>query len=797
MPARLKNIVKIFIYSAAALYPGFIFYFLVIRKTPLRQFSLFVMAFALLAFVSGTSSKKKTKSLSFFWASPLLFCLGALCFIVNSSTILKLYPLLINILLLAAFGATLFLPPCMIFRFATLTDKSIKGSLGEKRINSYCRKVTVIWCVFFIANGGMAAYTSLFGSDVLWSVYNGGISYILMGILFIGEFIVRKMVQRKIPEAIPISKFKNNSRSLSTVLCYEGAWSEEAYMTWGDFLSGTAALRREINKAGGEKWLLHCDDCWYFLLAFISLVQCKKEILLSANISPAYVAEIRDVPGKRSVPFLTDQVFPEMENTFHIPSLLKGIENADASGSVAEEGPAIRADETSVIMYTSGSTGKPKAVRQRLTEFENDNRFVLSKWGEEFLKRKVCSTVSQHHIFGLLFSIFLPFTAGLPFRRKRIEFPEELEKLTDTEYMIITVPAFLKRAVEIEKRAGLMLKSPWIFTSGGAVDPETARKTSEIIGFWPLEVYGSTETSGIAWRQSINGPEWTAFDNAEISLNHDGCLIIRSPYIKDPAGFETADLAEILQDGRFLLKGRIDSVVKIEEKRISLPEMEDRILQSGLAADVCVISLEDKRQYLAAALVLNNKGKEQFAGLEKHEINRFWREYLFQYFENMLIPKRWRYLESLPLDAQGKKKREDIKLLFLNEKRVSGSAGFICVSGEKIITKTENAVILEFSVPDTSPYFDGHFPEFPILPALAQVELVLRFASQYLGTGIELSEIRRIKFSNLIKPFTPLLLSLEKNGKTVSFRMSSPSGLPHSANGETVYSMGTLLTSGE
>ena len=50
--------------------------------------------------------------------------------------------------------------------------------------------------------------------------------------------------------------------------------------------------------------------------------------------------------------------------------------------------------------------------------------------------------------------------------------------------------------------------------------------------------------------------------------NEDGCLVIKSPYIKDPAGFATADLVDIHSDGRFILKGRSDSIVKIEEKRV-------------------------------------------------------------------------------------------------------------------------------------------------------------------------------------------------------------------------------------
>ncbi|MDR2952673.1 MAG: AMP-binding protein [Treponema sp.] len=750
------------------------------------------MAFALLAFVTGTgfSFRRKNKDLS--WNFLLLFGLGALCLIVNSSIILKFYPLLMNGLFLAAFGSTLFFPPSMIFRFATLQDKSIRGSLTEKRVSAYCRKVTKVWCGFFIFNGSVAAWTIFSGSDALWSVYNGGISYILIGALFTGEFIVRKIVQKKMPEAVPLSKVKINSRSLSAVMCYEGRWSDGTYKTWGDFLRGTATLRKEIESAGCDKWLLHCEDCWLFLLAFASLLQCKKEILLSANISPAYIEEIRSMETQERVPFLTDRSFPEGEkpkDVFFIPSLLK-----DAAGAPVEEAPPVNPDETSIIMYTSGSTGKPKAVKQRMTEFENDNRFVLSKWGEEFLKRKLCSTVSQHHIYGLLFSIVLPFTAGVPFRRKRIEFPEELEKFQDTEYMIITVPAFLKRAVEIEKRSALNLSSPWIFTSGGAVDLDTAQKTNEVFGFWPVEVYGSTETSGIAWRQSVNGLEWTPFENAQISLNQEGCLLIRSPYIKDPKGFETADLAEILEDGRFLLKGRADLVVKIEEKRVSLPEIESRITQSGLAADACVIYVKDKRQYLAAAIIFNEKGKERFASLEKRDINAYWREYLLNYFENVVIPKKWRYLDALPMDAQGKKNRAKIGLLFKEGKTEGeaqgnaqgGSAGFNELSDEKVISKTENAVCVEFSVPDNSSYFDGHFPDYPILPAVAQADIVLRYAARHLGTDIALSEIRRMKFINLIRPLTPHLLRLEKKRDTLSFTITSLSG-------EVVYSTGTLL----
>jgi 3-hydroxymyristoyl/3-hydroxydecanoyl-(acyl carrier protein) dehydratase len=196
--------------------------------------------------------------------------------------------------------------------------------------------------------------------------------------------------------------------------------------------------------------------------------------------------------------------------------------------------------------------------------------------------------------------------------------------------------------------------------------------------------------------------------------------------------------------------------------------------------------LQDKRQYLAAAVVFNEKGKERFAGLEKHAVNTFWREYLSRYFENVVIPKKWRYPEALPLDAQGKKNRDAIALLFIEGKSQDGSDGFNELPDEKLIERTDNTVSLEFSVPEDSSYFDGHFPGFPILPAVAQADIVLRYAARYLGTGLTPSEIRRMKFINLIRPLAPHLLRLEKKGETLVFTITSQSG-------EVVYSTGTFV----
>ena len=671
----MKKFLKALFYVIAAVYPILVFTLLVVFKVETKILSLCIIALAAAFFLSATGSRKTgDKKGALDWkpllSSVLFLAAGLFCFITGKEFFIKLYSVVINLTLLVVFGSTLFLQPNIIFRFATLADKSILGSSYENQVKLYCRNVTIIWCCFFIINGSISAYTTFFCSREVWALYNGGISYVLMGTLFVVEYIIRKLVDAKMIKAYPISKFKADSRKDDYVLCYEDTWTGGAdkaarYKTWKDFLIDTAKMRRFIESTGADEFILHCEDYWYFLCTFVALLQCQKAAYLTQNITSNFMTDVR----KSGMAFLTDQKIsepdaPGLSNAVSIPKVIE--ESAEPEEAEFRTTPEINGETTRIFLFTSGSTGKPKAVPQRMKEFEEDNAFIISKWGKEITERKLVTTVSQHHIYGFLFGISLPFTLGTPFRRNRVEFPEEFEKLTDVSYIIIATPAFLKRTVEVEDK--LSMKNVWIFTSGGAVSPELAVQTEKVFGFCPLEVYGSTETSGIAYRQQNKDKlVWTPFDNAKIWLGDDGCLRIISPYIKNPEGFATADLAEIFEDGRFLLKGRSDSIVKIEEKRISMTEVEGRLLETGLVEDVKVVALSnDVRQYLAAAVVLNEKGREQFKDTEKFKINRYFHNFLMKYFENVVIPKKWRFMDKLPTDVQGKKHKLEIMALFEN-----------------------------------------------------------------------------------------------------------------------------------
>jgi 3-hydroxymyristoyl/3-hydroxydecanoyl-(acyl carrier protein) dehydratase len=237
-----------------------------------------------------------------------------------------------------------------------------------------------------------------------------------------------------------------------------------------------------------------------------------------------------------------------------------------------------------------------------------------------------------------------------------------------------------------------------------------------------------------------------------MSIGENDCLNVKSSYILEPEGFTTGDLVEIYDDGRFLLKGRADSIVKIEEKRISLPEVENRLKQTGLVQDVRVVPMVGSRQYLAAAIVLNAEGREKFKDLPKLEINNFFKKHLMQFIENTVSPKKWRYLEELPQDTQGKIKMRDIQALF----GIPESPNFKILK----MKREPGTVTLKLVFPETSDFYSGHFPAFKLLPAVAQVDMVVTLAHALLGTSQTVSRIQRTKFSYPILPNVPAILEM-------------------------------------
>jgi uncharacterized membrane protein len=126
----------------------------------------------------------------------LMFVAGAvaLAALYDRELSVRLYPAFMNAAMLIAFGRTLWAPPSMIERFARL----IEPDLPENGVR-YTRVVTWLWVGFFALNGAIAVWTALFASWEVWTLYNGAIAYVAMGVLFGGEMLVRPLFRRPRP----------------------------------------------------------------------------------------------------------------------------------------------------------------------------------------------------------------------------------------------------------------------------------------------------------------------------------------------------------------------------------------------------------------------------------------------------------------------------------------------------------------------------------------------------------------------------------------------------------------------
>lgn len=104
----------------------------------------------------------------------------------NNETVLRCHPAVVNLIMMLAFARTLRRPPSMIERFARLSNPHLPPAAV-----AYTRNVTRVWCGFLGLNAGIAFYTAFCTSREAWSLYNGGIAYVLVGLLLAGEFIWR------------------------------------------------------------------------------------------------------------------------------------------------------------------------------------------------------------------------------------------------------------------------------------------------------------------------------------------------------------------------------------------------------------------------------------------------------------------------------------------------------------------------------------------------------------------------------------------------------------------------------
>jgi len=134
---------------------------------------------------------------AFARAGQLLALAGAaLClasFLLRAHQLLLWYPVAVSLVMLLLFGGSLFSTMPLVERLARLREPQLPPE-GVR----WTRRVTQIWCLFFIFNGSVATVTCLVGNLHWWTLWNGIISYLLMGSVMATEWLLRQRMKRRL-----------------------------------------------------------------------------------------------------------------------------------------------------------------------------------------------------------------------------------------------------------------------------------------------------------------------------------------------------------------------------------------------------------------------------------------------------------------------------------------------------------------------------------------------------------------------------------------------------------------------
>lgn len=151
-----------------------------------------IAAVFLLRLVLSRKNHSQFKILTFCsLVTAMILCTGAMIF--NSLKLVLFYPVFVNTLFFVMFFLSLFKGEALITRLAKFSQKD--EVLPDYAI-SYTRKVTLVWSVFFVLNSIIALYTAILNDIEIWTLYNGLISYILIGCLMTVEFVIRFIIRK-------------------------------------------------------------------------------------------------------------------------------------------------------------------------------------------------------------------------------------------------------------------------------------------------------------------------------------------------------------------------------------------------------------------------------------------------------------------------------------------------------------------------------------------------------------------------------------------------------------------------
>jgi acyl-coenzyme A synthetase/AMP-(fatty) acid ligase len=429
--------------------------------------------------------------------------------------------------------------------------------------------------------------------------------------------------------------------------------------TWLDFVRHVADWRARFTACNESRFGLFHRDAWQFATALFGAWSAGKVLVLPGDTLPATL----DALGARVGAFAG-----ELPPGLGKPLIGEAVPGSAASLEALGGFDVLDLGWPGVAVMSSGSTGQPESFPKKLSQFASEMLAQESVFGDRMGRARVLGTVSHQHIYGLFYRVLWPLCAGRVFETAQLFFPEEIlmhaERVDDA--LLVTTPAHLKRLPEAALERARPSRFRAVFSSGGPLDARSAKLAFEHFRRWPFEILGSSETGGVAYRElEQSGSPWMPLPGVEVEIEAGSELMrVRSSHLWEDGWFTTSDRVHRMEDGSLRLLGRSDRIVKIEEKRVSLDAVEAALCESGWVEEARVLVLDGPRTELGVVVVPSARGRELLAREGKRGLNLALRAAVGQHVERSVLPRRFRYLEALPENTQGKLPIEALRRLF-------------------------------------------------------------------------------------------------------------------------------------
>ena len=557
------------------------------------------------------------------------------------------------------------------------------------------------------------------------------------------------------------------------------AYHEGQLLRVADLLNAAGGMLGKLREADA-RCAIYCESSANFTALLLALMVSGRQAVILPNNHPAF---LNAIAGSY------DALLGDSDVQWTPLSV---------ANDVAARLATMDVETVDLVFFTSGSTGQPKPVYKNLRYLLEEVATLEALWGETVGDATVIGSVSQQHLYGFLFRSLWPLCAGRVAVSEQLRLPEEIVSCIKQvgNVVLVSSPALLKRLPDLMDLAPYKNSVRAVFSSGGPLPSQSAATLNNMLQQPVREVLGSTETGGIAWRCQHDALQtaWTLFPGMRIE-ECNGVLQLRSPFLAEVTDLDDAGFIDAA--GRLHLQRRRDNVVKIEEKRVSLSEIENQIMATAWVEQVRVVLQKNAaRESSAAVVVLNAAGERLLQEQGRRALCLQLEITLAQYFDRIVMPKKWRFIAAMPQNDMGKT-TEALLLALFAKVSDSDAAEEKPVLPELIAQSVDgNLAQLSLRIPENLLYFEGHFPEQPIVPGVVQLQWAEHFmrccfADIFDGLGetsFYIKDMEVIKFQQLMLPghLVKLALKLDREKQKLHFEYSAE---------DKVFSSGRLVLS--